>query len=247
MIVEQILGTLEEASLEHVRIGAFWTAVVVSRRGQQRCGLASTTLGVDHHHAHPPVGQAGHLLEGSAVELARLALSEQPLEASIGLAAINALLPVDETRCHDENALLTLQRKGAGRRVALVGHFPFVPRLRPAVGELAVLELNPQPGDLPAKEAAEVIPQADVVAITGTALINHTLEGLLSLCRPEAYVMVLGPSSPFSPILFQHGVTTIAGTLITEIAVALRCLSQGATFQQMEGVRTVVMTNKVPA
>lgn len=244
-LLEEILSTLGEAALEQVLVGAFWTAAVISRGERRRCGLASTLRGDEQgHHGQTPVRWAGHLLERGALEVARLVLSDQPLEASIGLAAINALLEVDESCCREENALHTLQREGAGKRVALVGHFPFVPRLRPAVGELRVLELHPRPGDLPAERAEEVIPWAEVVAITGTALINHTLEGLLALCPAHAYVMVLGPSTPLSPVLFRHGVTASAGTLVVDTAAALRSAGQGATFRQMEGVRTVLMRDR---
>ena len=242
MILEQILDTLEDAPLQGVWVGAFWTAVVVSRAGRRRCGLAATERGEGRHHDQPPVGWAGHLHEHSALELAHLSLSGERLEATIGVAAINALLEVDEDRCQEENALLTLQREGAGKRVALVGHFPFVPRLRPAVGELTVLELHPREGDLPAGQGAMVLPRADVVAITASAIINHTIEPLLALCRPGAYLMVLGPTSPLSPVLFRCGVAAIAGSLVVDIPSALRCLRQGATFRQMEGMRTVVMT-----
>ncbi len=241
-ILEEILDTLADAPLEGVWMGLHWTAVTVSRAGRPRCGLASTLRGDEQvPHAEASVPWAGHLLEHSALELAGLARSENTLEASIGVAAINALLEVDGSACRDENALHTLQREGAGRRVALIGHFPFIPRLRPAVGELWVLEHHPLPGEFPSERAADLLPQADVVAITGTALINHTLEGLLPLCRPDALVMILGPSTPLSPVLFAHGAAALAGSLVVEPAAALRCLGQGATFQQIEGVRTVVM------
>jgi hypothetical protein len=51
------------------------------------------------------------------------------------------------------------------------------------------MSIKPKPADL--------VPQADVVAITGTALINHTLDGLLALCRSDALVMVLGQARRF--------------------------------------------------
>jgi hypothetical protein len=241
-ILEELLATLTDAPLEGVWMGLHWTAVTVTRADRPRCGLASTLRGDSQvPHAEAPVRWAGHLLEHSARELAGLARSESTLEASIGVAAINALLEVDEGACRDENALHTLQRAGAGKRVALVGHFPFIPRLRPAVGELWVLEHHPQPGEFPAERAVDLFPQADVVAITGTALINHTLEELLPLCRPGAFVLILGPSTPLSPVLFRHGATALAGSLVVDPAAALRCLGQGATFQQIEGVRTVVL------
>ncbi|MGC8874694.1 MAG: Rossmann-like domain-containing protein [Chloroflexia bacterium] len=239
-LLEEIVETLRDAPLETVCVGAHWTAVVV-RRGALRCGLASTLVG-EGPHGESPVRWAGRLLEHGALELAGLLRSEQRLEASIGLAAVNALLEVDESRLREENALHLLEREGRGKRVALIGHFPFIPRLRQAVGELWVLEQHLLPGEFPAERAAELLPQADVVAITGAALVNHTLEGLLALCRPGAFVLVLGPSTPLSTVLFRYGATALAGTRVVDPAAALRCVSQGATFRQIEGVRTVVMT-----
>ncbi len=68
----------------------------------------------------------------SALDLARLAYSQSSLEASVGLAAINSLLEVDEARCLDVNAGDLLIERGRAKNVALIGHFPFVPRLRQA-------------------------------------------------------------------------------------------------------------------
>jgi uncharacterized protein len=75
----------------------------------------------------------------------------------------------------DLNARDLLLERGRGTRVALVGHFPFVQALRQAVGQLTVLELNPGPGDADSGEAERVIPDADVVAITGSSFVNGTL------------------------------------------------------------------------
>jgi uncharacterized protein (DUF4213/DUF364 family) len=80
-----------------------------------------------------------------------------------------------------------------------------------------------------------------VVALTGSALINGTLDGLLSLCRPGALVMVLGPSTPLSPVLFDHGATFLSGARVVDEAAALRTIGQGATFQQVEGVRLLTL------
>jgi uncharacterized protein (DUF4213/DUF364 family) len=122
-----------------------------------------------------------------------------------------------------------------------VGHFPFVPRVREVAASCSVLELSPGPGDLPADMAPEIIPKADVVAITGMALINGTFEGLVALCRPDAFVLVLGPSTPLSPILFDYGVDAISGAVITNIGPALAAVSQGANFRQIPGKRLLTM------
>ncbi|MBC8449678.1 MAG: DUF364 domain-containing protein [Chloroflexi bacterium] len=246
-ITDDLLATLpDDATVQEVRIGAFWTAVVVERGGRRCCGLASALRGEDHHQSgHYPVRGAGWLTERSALELAGLIHSDSLLEASIGMATINALLEVDEDTCVELNAAEVIGERGAGKRVAIVGHFPFIQSLREAVGQLWVLELRPGPEDLPAEAASEVIPQADVVAITSTSLINRTFDGLLALCRPDAYVLLLGPSTPLSPLLFDHGVHLLSGALVDDVDSVLRLVSQGASFRQIHrgGVRLVTMAD----
>lgn len=242
-ILGDILKSLPDGKVLDVHIGLHWTAVMVDVDGMHQCGLASTLSAHEGHDHDPAVPQAGQLAQTSGRALAELALSTQPTQASIGMAAINALLPRLSSQWRDDNAEAVLACVGAGKRVALVGHFPFVPRLRESVGELWVLEQNPQPGDLSAEMASEVIPQADVVAITGMTLTNRTLDGLLSLCPAEAFVMLLGPSVPLSPVLFHYGITWISGAVVTEIDAVLDTLSQGGTFRQIHraGVRLVNM------
>jgi uncharacterized protein (DUF4213/DUF364 family) len=243
-IIDKLLDGLPEGAVREVRVGAFWTAVVVETEGGRRCGLASTLRSDEQHHdGGPAVPDAGRLMEQSARDLAGLARSERPLEAALGVAAINALLPPCPESWVDVNAEEVIARHGAGKSVALVGHFPFIPRLHERVGKLSVLEQRPGPGDLPASAAPEVIPQADVVAITGMTLVNHSLEGLLALCRPEALVLVLGPSTPLAPALFDYGVRILSGAVVEDVEAVLRAVSQGANFRQVhrQGVRLVTM------
>jgi uncharacterized protein (DUF4213/DUF364 family) len=256
-IIEDLLSTLslspprvgerKGGAVREVRIGAFWTAVVLE---DGRCGLASALRGDDHHHhGQHPVREAGHLHERSAWELAELARSDSLLEASIGLAAINALLDVDEDACLEMNAEQVILEQGTGKGVVVVGHFPFIPRVREAARQLWVLEKRPGQGDLPAEAAPDIIPQADVVAITGTALINHTFEELIKLCRGEAFVLVLGPTTPLSPVLFNYGVDVISGTLVTDPEMVLRYVSQGASFRQIKrskGVKLLTLIRHSP-
>jgi uncharacterized protein (DUF4213/DUF364 family) len=125
--------------------------------------------------------------------------------------------------------------------VAVVGHFPFVSRLHSIAGELSVIEKNPREGDLGEAEAENILPEADIVGITGTAFTNHTIENLLNLCRSDAYVVVLGGTAPLSPVLFDYGIDAVAGTLVTDPETVLRSVSQGATYRQIKGVRRLTM------
>lgn len=245
--IDVLLSSLKaDAPVRQVLVGAFWTAVLLDT-DPPRCGLASTLRGGDHEDG-PPVPDAGHLPEQSARSLAQRLRSSRPLEASIGMAALNGLLEVDESSCTEMSAEQVIAARGAGRGVAIVGHFPFVDRVRQVAAKCWVVEQRPRPGDFPAKRADEVLPQADVVAITGTSLINHTFDDLIRLCREDAYVLLLGPSAPLTPLLFEAGVDAISGTLVTDPDRVLTSLAQGATFRQIKragGLRLLTMTNDV--
>lgn len=237
-ILEDLLGQLsEDAPVRSVLVGAHWTMVC-----SRYCGLASTVLEEKpHDHARVRVRDVGDLLRKSARELAEYARSDNPAEAGIGVAAINSLLRVDVGQALEINASEVLARHGRGRQVAMVGHFPFIPKLRDVAAQLWVIEKYPMEGEYPAAAAADLIPRAEVVALTGSALINHTLDGLLSLCRPGAYVVVLGPSTPLSPVLFNHGATIISGARVIDEEAALRTIGQGAIFQQVQGTRLLTL------
>jgi uncharacterized protein (DUF4213/DUF364 family) len=242
-IIEALLDELDrDAPVRQVMMGAFWTGVVLDT-DPVRCGLASTLRGETDHQG-PPVQEAGRLLSYRARDLTEWCRSPRTLEASIGLATYNALFPVDEAACVELNAAQVICQRGAGRRVAIVGHFPFVDDVRRVAKTCWVLELRPRPGDIPADRADELIPQADVVALTSTSLINHTFDDLIRLCRPDSFVVMLGPSTPLCPALLDSRIDVLSGTLVTDSERVLRSLSQGATFRQIKragGLRLLTM------
>jgi len=236
-ILDDLVSALNtEAKVRDIRMGLFHTAVLT-----RNCGLAATLPRDALQQEQPSAREPGRLLEKSALELVRMSYSNIILEAAIGMAAINSLLEVNENKCLELNASELIAEKGKGKKVAIVGHFPFIPRLREIVKELWVIEKNQREGDLPEVEAENLIPQADVVGITGTAFTNHTIEKLLKLCRPQAYVVMLGDTAPLSTVLFDYGIDAISGTRVIDPELALRCVSQGATYRQIKGIRKLTM------
>ncbi len=240
-LIQDLLRLAPEGVVQDVRIGLHWTAVSMLVDSALRCGLASSLHGT-HHHDGADVPQAGELHKLRGLELAALADSpDQPTLCSVGLAALNALLPLPALDTPDLNAEEMIARLGAGKRVALVGHFPFVEHLRPRVGELHILELNPRPSDLPAEAAPQVLGDAQVAAITGMTILNHTFEQLMTLVAPGANVLLLGPSTPLHPRLFDDGIGVLSGSIVTDVEAVMRLVSQGANFRQIHrrGVRLV--------
>ena len=232
-IIDDIISTIEKSTqdilVKEVRIGPFWTGVW-SKYG----GLASTTF-IHEPAMPPPIKEAGNLTQKSVLELCNYANSDCLLQASVGMAAINSVLEVDLNRCQSINAAEILYEKGKNKKVVVVGHFPFVNKLREITKDLWVIERKPQSGDIPASEAKRVIPQADVIAITGTALINETMGELLSWCPKESIVMVLGATTPLSPVWFDYGVDLVSGTRVTDPELVLRFVSEGVVFKQIHG------------
>ena len=207
----------------------------------KHCGLASTFH--EPHPYHKPVRNAGRLTGLSALELVQYAKSDNVLEASIGMAAINSLIDIDENRCVKENALDVLARKGRGKNIAIVGRFPWTPKLRMIARTLWVIEQRPQEGELPSEATEEVLPQADVVGLTGTSFINHTVDRLLALSK-NSFVVMVGPTTPLLPVLFDYGVDILAGTKVVEPDKTIHSISQGAIFSQVKGVRLVTMAKE---
>jgi hypothetical protein len=238
-ILKEILSSLQlDYQVSDIRTCVYWTAVT-----SFRCGLASTMAASILPSEGRQVESAGDLLPTGAKALAKLCLSNRILEASIGVAAINSMLPIDESLCLDLNAEEEIRSRGEGKRIAVIGHFPFVKGLRAKAQELWVFELpgRGRPGDITGNEIEALLPQAEIVAITSTTLINHTLGSLLNLIAPDAYKMMLGPSTPLSPILFDYGFDALSGSIVFDRNQLLNCISQGANFRQVKGVRKVTL------
>jgi uncharacterized protein len=239
-ILKEILHTLPENPIpvRKVVVGVHWTLVA-----SKYCALASTMIRQDAH-GHSRVRDVGTLHEKSAQELAQWVLSDNFIEASIGMGAINSMLDLPQEHIKQINAADIIKEKSLGKNLTIVGHFPFVDQLKSTTNNCWVIEKRPHGDDFPEEAAQEFIPQSDVVAITGTAFVNHTIEGLLSLCKPQSLVIVLGSSTPMSPILFKHGISYLSGSRVIDEEAAILTIQQGASFPQVKGTSLLTMTNK---
>ncbi|MEW6504061.1 MAG: DUF364 domain-containing protein [Chloroflexota bacterium] len=238
-LIEELLKTLpaEMVPVRHVVVGVNWTAV-----SSRQCGMAATLRGEGEHGSNR-IRDVGSLHLKTAQELAGWLKSKNPLEASLGMAALNSLLPPPpEEQLTEINAFDYLQTIAAGKTIVMVGHFPQVEKLRQSGARVLILEKQPREKDIPAEAAPDVVPLADILAITGMTLVNHTLEDLLNWRNPKALVMLLGPSTPLTPLLFDYGIHLISGTQIVDEQAALLTIQQGAAFPQVKGTRLVTMS-----
>ncbi|MBN2153442.1 MAG: DUF364 domain-containing protein [Candidatus Lokiarchaeota archaeon] len=241
-ILEEIIASLEKGvEVREIRRGPLWTAVV-----SKHCGLASALNEggcVGGGTSRDAAAYAGI----AADELAALSLSDSIPEASLGLAAINSLVDVDPEQCDEGDAAEFILKAGRGKNVSIIGHFPFVDVVREGARNLWVIEKRPQQGDLEEGASETCLPRSDVVVISSTTLINHTLPRLLELCPPGSTKIMLGPTTPMSPILFDHGIDMVSGSVVTDANIVLENVSKGMSFSAMKkfgGIRLVNLVRK---
>lgn len=242
-IVDKLLaavgGVGDDVDLIDLRVGAFWVGV----RTTVGTGMASTLRSEDHLHGSRPIAAAGELDRWRPADVAELLRSPSVPEASIGLAAVNAILQPEAVVLPEEQASAVLAREGRKARVAMVGRFPFAEHLKASVGRLDVFERgrNQGIGDRDEDAMDELIPVADVVAVTATTLINGTIAEVLRHVRRDAFLMMLGPSTPLTPSLFEFGFDVLCGTVVDDGDAAMRAIGQGAVTSQIPGVRRVAL------
>jgi uncharacterized protein (DUF4213/DUF364 family) len=239
-ILNSILMSIkEDAPVKEVRRGIHWTAVV-----SRQCGLASTTDKGCSNNEEAGGLEGSSYMDMTALELARYCLDDDAAKVSLGLAAINSLLDVEPDRYADIDGLQIVKEMGKGKNIYVIGHFPFMDAIAREAKSLWIIEKQPRPGDYPEEKGKDLLPQSDIVVISGTTLINKTLPGILGLCREGSVKMILGPTTPLSEVFFEYGIDMLAGSVVTEKDTVLRSVSEGATFMQLKmrgGIRFVSM------
>ncbi|KHK00971.1 Rossmann-like domain-containing protein [Desulfovibrio sp. TomC] len=232
----EILRALVEETRSHpdAPLQAVTTGTCLVAAASRQLGLASLASHIQPGLTPPPASCPDTVHTTASLLLDPATTNTDA--ASLAMAAINSLLPVPAAAMTGagQDVLLTY---GRGRRVVLVGHFPFVEKMREAFDDFQVLEKRPRPGDTPAEKAGEILPLAEVVAITGTTLLNGSLAGLLAACRPDAVVIMLGPTTPFAASLFACGVDVLAGCGVPDPDAALAGIRAGHCFKGLQGVR----------
>ncbi len=225
MLINDLITANSENNhpIKDVIVGVSWTGV------HGKYGGVAKTYGLPVVHGNYTLDM-GELTKKNTFELAKYAYSWNLLEASIGVAAINSMIKPRGKK--NINALDLIIDEGKNKKITMVGKFPKIPEIRSVSKELWVLEsdttlLNPKNGIITESAAEYVIPESDIIVITGSTIINKALERYLRLANHEdAYTIILGPSTPMSDVLFDYGADMLAGVEIIDPKTILRKISQ---------------------
>jgi len=213
LIYDTIISSVPQGEkIADTIIGDAWSLVETDKG---KVGIAMTTSGS----TRPPMFSEG--FTGMDIQKAAGALMSWNFpEASLALAAINACLNTEsrmqEFGCHEPyDNYCTRGLDLSGKKLGLIGHLKMPEEIRNAAAECHILELHPQPGDYPASACEWILPECDIVLITGSSLINKTLPRLLALCH-NAYTILTGPTVPLCPELLNLGIDRLAGLVIND-------------------------------
>jgi uncharacterized protein len=246
-IVEILGDDLERLRVERAVVGLFFTGVKLDDGAAGACATPLKTIpeAVCCPSSAMAMPFPGKLRGRPAGELAREALHGEGIRRAIGIATVNALAeccwhrrPSPDVRLQTGIDAFDATAIRHGDKVVVVGAFvPFLKELKRRRQSFLVLEQDPAtlkadelPFFRPAEAAAEIVPLADVVLITGATLVNATLEDLLALARPEARVAIIGPTVGMLPDAFlARGADILGGVLIKEPDAFLDLLAEGGS------------------
>jgi len=264
--IQRTLGAeLDRIVIERTVIGLFFTGVKLD--GGLAGACATPLRSIPEAVCCPSSAMAmpfpGKLRGRLARDLLKETAATSGIRRAVGVATMNALAAM----CWDRRATPEVElRTGVdaydaaniqpGEHVVVVGAFvPFLKALKRAGQPFTVLEMDPatlKPDELahfrPGEQASEVVPDADVVLITGTTLLNDTLESLLALCRPRARVVMVGPTVGLYPDAFlRRGVDVLGGVRVTAPDAFLDVLAEGGSGYHFFGrsAEKVVLVRKL--
>lgn len=234
-LIRAALGeSVDGITLERATVGLFFTGVKLSNGSG---GVCSTPIKMipeavccpSSAHAMPDSGRLrgkgiAHFMDGR--------FSGNPLQKTVAIAMLNAL---SET-CRRTNLFgphefvvgadpLDDEPIPPDAYTVVIGALlPYLKRLRSQQRRFGILELDPRTLKEEEKShyiqpegAAEAIAQADYLLITGTTLINDTLEGILSHRKQGAKVVLVGPTASLFPdVFFANGIHSLGGITVTD-------------------------------
>jgi len=247
LITEKSPAPLKEISVEDVVIGIFFTGVKLSTG---HAGVAFTPIGEIPEAVCCPTTAARMPLAGNlegrpASEILEYALNTNVLKSAIGVATLNALTQTllesghlrDLTVVKDTDGfdLLEIQPH---ETVSLIGAFgPYIRRLKTMGNPFFIIEKSPQtlrPDEMkyfkPESEMRTALEKSGVAILTGTAIVNHSIDLILSHLSNGKRTAIIGPTASMVPdAFFNRGAKVMAGVRISDPDAMIRILKQGGS------------------
>ncbi|MFW5648120.1 MAG: Rossmann-like domain-containing protein [Candidatus Alkaliphilus sp. MAG34] len=169
------------------------------------------------------------------------------LRKALGIAVLNALSATCwNLKGHKGNYKIIYDADPVDENTTILQHktttvvgalIPYIKMLKENKSKFFILELDPKTLKedeldhfMPVDKAHEALGQSDLIIITGTAIINDTLEGLLSMAKEGAEIIVVGPTASILPdAFFKRGVKKIGSLAVTKPDELLDILAEAGS------------------
>lgn len=135
-----------------------------------------------------------------------------------------------------------------GDKLALIGYMaPVAKQFAGKVADTVIFdrgrELAGHDDVTPCAQQKEILPMCDIVVVSGTSVINRTVEDLLAMCPNAREFVLTGTSTPMFPAAYAgSGVTSLAGTTWKQDAKGeiFRTISLGGGIMASRALRSNV-------
>jgi uncharacterized protein len=247
IVIERSQGKLEEISIDDLIIGVFFTGVKLSTG---HAGVAFTPVGEMPEAVCCPTSAARMPAAGSfgktpLLEILPYALDHNVLKSAIGVATLNAVSQLILESVNPSGFTVIKDTDGFDllgilphETVSLVGAFgPYIRRLKKMGSLFFVIERNPQtlrPDEMkyfrPESEMGAILERSDVAILTGTAIVNHSIDRIFPHLDDKKRAGIIGPTASMIPDAFiRRGISIMAGVRITDPQRMTTVLKEGGS------------------
>jgi len=226
-IYEDLISTVKDdfdTNIANLSISIRWIAVITKKLG--------ISITYDNEKHMTGIEDAGYFKGKKAFELLEYLKTFDTLNVGIGLATLNSLIKIPE-KYEQFNVFDYLLEKSKDKKIVFIGHFEDIEKLKGVAKEIVVIERKPKESDYLDTFQEYLIPESDIVAITGSTFANKSIKRILELSK-DKYTIVFGPSTPLSEVLFDYGVDMIGGIVVKDDNKVFDIISQGGSLEKFK-------------
>ncbi|QTA37751.1 DUF364 domain-containing protein [Thermosipho ferrireducens] len=181
-----------------------------------------------------------------AIDLLKIGLfSGDPLLRSVAYACVNAVFSVEEIEKHyikgDISEYLSVTMDDI---VGMVGEItPLVTSWKMKVWDLLIFDRNRKDDTVfPDWAIVDLLPKCNVVVITGSSVVNGTIDWVLNYVKTDR-VAIVGPSTPLVHGVFP--VKILAGMKVVDSEKVFKLIARGAGTKKLVAEKAIEKVNLI--
>ena len=204
--------------------------------------LEDSTIGLAYINLTPEIKKRflnydfSEFKNSSAISLARYFNSNDLFEKSLGLGTINAIsqyfLKKVKFAFDFASDSLGLLNPKVDDYIGMVGYFPPLVKLIEKIGSKLIIiekkeELIQETQAWSITLEPSKLKACNKVLITGTTILNDTLDEILQYCSNAEEVSIIGPTASFLPdAIFERGVNLLGGSFVLNPDYLIRSIEE---------------------